>query len=253
MRIAVVLFLVFFTGAAFAESAVDQRALDILKKMSDTLSGAKTVRFQARSMVPFKTSAGPWISLYGVSQIVMQGPDKLYVAASGDLSPHDFYYDGKTVTMFSPAKNLYAVKTAPATIDATLEEAFTNEGKSYPFADILVSKPYDVLTQDLTGALYVGQSDLRALSGSEAVKVDHLVISNKNVEWQIWIDTLDHLPRVVCATYLDAVNEPSYMVEFGSWKLDEPVSAETFSFNNTTNASKVEFRYPSQGKRGVQP
>lgn len=228
----------------------DQRALDLLKQMSDTISQAKTVSFQARSMVPVRTPNGTWINLYGTSQVVMQGPDKLFARTAGDLAPYDFYFDGKTITAYSPAKNLYAVKDAPATIDGMIKQAYREDGRSFPYADILVSEPYAVLTEGLIGALYVGQSTILPLAGSGSVKTDHLVLSNKGVEWQIWIDTTDHLPRMVCATYLDDASEPSYTVEFGDWKLNAPISEGTFIFNNASQAPKVEFRNPVESGRG---
>ncbi len=257
-----VLSLVGPTGHAFAQQAaqtkdalpapvIDQRALDMLKKMSDTLSQAKTIRFQARSMVPIRTPGGVWINLYGTSQVVMQGPDKLFASTGGDFAAHDFYFDGKTIAMYSPAKNLYSVRQAPATIDEMIEQAYKEDGKSFPYADLLVSEPYAVLTDGLIGALYVGQSVIRPLAGAGGVKTDHLVFSNKGVEWQIWIDALDHLPRLVVATYLDEIGEPSYSVEFGDWKIDEPVNADVFEFKNTMNAVKVEFKKPEQFNRGV--
>ena len=116
-----------------------------------------------------------------------------------------------------------------------------------------MSQPYEVLTEGLVRAVYVGQSTLRPLSGTGSVKTDHLAFSNQGVEWQIWIGTDDHLPRLVCATYLENAGEPSYTVEFGDWKLDEPVSPETFTFSNASKATKVEFRNPMQLGRGVPP
>ncbi len=240
-------------AAAPTAPAIDQRALDMLKKMSDTLSQAKTVGFQARSMVPIRTPDGIWINLYGTSRVVMQGPDKLFASTGGDFAPYDFYYDGKTITAFAPNKNLYAVKAAPATVDEMIEEAYRNDGKSFPYADILISEPYAALTEGLIKAYYVGQSTIRPLSGKGSVKADHLVFAHKAVEWQIWIDTDDHLPRLVVATYLDEINEPSYSVEFGDWKLNEPVSPETFVFNNASQAARVEFRNPFQGRRMAPP
>jgi len=239
--------------AKAAAPAVDQRALDMLKKMSDALSQAKTVSFQARSMVPVRAPDGTWINLYGTSQVVMQGPDKLFASTGGDFAAHDFYFDGKTITMYSPAKNLYAVKGAPATIDAMIEEAYREEGRSFPYADILVSEPYAVLTEGLIKAFYVGQSEIRPLAGKGSVKTDHLVFLNKEVEWQIWIDTGDHLPRMVCATYLDDAREPSYTVEFGDWKINEAVTGDTFIFKNATNAAKIDFRNPFRGRRMGSP
>jgi hypothetical protein len=257
-----VLFLVGAAGQVFAQQAsqakavslapvIDQRALDLLKKMSDTLSQAKTIRFQARSMTPIKTPAGVWINLYGTSQVVMQGPDKLFASTAGDFAAHDFYFDGKTITMYSPAKNLYAVRQAPATVDEMIEQAYKEDGKSFPYADILVSEPYTVLTDGLSGAIYVGQSVIRPLTGTGSVKSEHLVFMSKEVEWQIWIDAGDHLPRLVVATYLDEIGEPSYSVEFGDWKLNEPANADTFVYNNATNAAKVEFKKPEQFNRGI--
>ena len=253
--------LVIFAASAWAETAapakaaskslpnegtgfIDKRALNELKLMSDTIAQAKTVRFQAHSMVPVKTPGGVWVSLYGTSQVVMQGPDKLFAHTGGDFWAHDLYFDGKTITRFSPDKNLYSVKDEPGTIDDLIDKAYEEEWKSFPFADILISKPYEIMTKDLKGALYVGQSTTMPFSGRPGVKTDHLTFSNEGVEWQIWIGVDDHLPRLVVATYLDDVREPSYSVEFGDWKLNDPVSPETFIFKNTTNAVKVEFRNP---------
>ena len=230
---------------ATASGPMDKRALDELKLMSDTISQAKTVRFQARSMVPFRTPSGMWVNLYGTSRVVMQGHDKLFASTAGDVAPNDFYFDGKTITKYSPEKNLYAIKKELGTIDDMIEKARREENKSFPYADILISEPYAVMTDGLTSALYVGQTTIKPLSGSAGDQVIHLAFSNKGVQWQLWIGTGDHLPRLVIATYLDDASEPSYAVEFADWKLNEPVDLAVFVFNNVSNASKIEYRNPA--------
>jgi len=225
--------------------AIDQRALDALKLMSDTISGAKTVRFQTRSMVPFDMPNGMWINLYGASRVVMQAPGKLFVSTAGDFAPYELYFDGKTVTKYSPDKNLYAVKDLAGTIDDMIDKQYDEDGKSFPFADLLVSDPYDVMTENLITAQYVGRSILKPLSGAEGVMTDHLVFEQKGVMWQIWIGSDDHLPRLVVADYLDEASEPSYTSEFGDWKLNEPVDSSAFAFNNTKNALKIEYHNPT--------
>ena len=83
-----------------AATSLDPRALDMLKLMSDKLSQAKSVRFEARSMVPVKSPNGTWISLYGTSRVVKEGPGKLIAETRGDFFPYDFYFDGKTITEY---------------------------------------------------------------------------------------------------------------------------------------------------------
>jgi len=237
--------------AAPAQVSLDPRALEMLKVMSDKLSRADSFSFEARSMRPVKSPNGMWISLYGTSRVVKEGADKLFTETRGDFFPYDFYFDGKMITAYAPSKNFYAEKKAPGTVDSLIKEIQREEGRSFPYADILVARPYDVLTRGLVKAVYVGQSTFLSLSGAERVKTDHLAFLNKGVEWQIWLDVEDRLPQRVCATYLDHPGEPSYTVEFGDWKLNELVPPETFTFRNTSKAAKVEFRNPMQQAREV--
>lgn len=223
-----------------AQGRVDQRALDILKRMSDTIEQANTMGFQARSMVPVKGPNGLWINLFGVSRVVVQGQNKLFAETRGDFSPYDFYFDGTAVTAYAPAKNVYAQKEAPGTVEELMDRAYREEGRTFPYADILTSNPYEKLTRGLTGAVFVGQSTIAG------VKTDHLAFSNEGVEWQIWVAEEDHLPRLVSARYFDDAREPDYTIEFFNWKLNEPVSDTDFVFQNASNAAKVDFRRPDK-------
>jgi len=207
--------------------------------MSDTLSKAKTVSFRSKNMVPIEGPGGIWISLYDDARVVMQSPDKLFIETRGDSAPLDYYYNGKTITTYVPDKNLYADKTAPATIDEVIEAAYDEDGKSFPYADLLVSDPYAVLTENLLNAIYAGQSYIGG------VKTYHLVFSHEDVEWQIWIGVDNNLPSLTVATYLDDASEPSYTTEFKEWKLNEPIDESIFVFKNTTKAEKVAYKNPA--------
>lgn len=217
---------------------IDKRALDILKRMSDTITQTSSLSFKSKSMVPTKGPRGIWVNLLGVSRVVKQGSDKLFAEMRGDFFPYDFYFDGKAVTRYAPTTNVYSVKESPGTVGELIESSYREDGKSFPFADMLVDNPYEVLTGDMINALYVGQTTIGD------VKTDHLAFVNKDVEWQVWIGCDDYLPRYVNATYLDDVSEPSYAIEFFEWKINESVPASTFIFNNASKAAKVDFRNP---------
>lgn len=232
-----------------AKGMIDQKALDTLKRMSDTVANAGSVSFEACSMVPVRAPGGLWVNLCGESNVTMKGREMLFAETRGDFAPYDFYYDGKKITAYAPDKNLYAEKEMPGTVDSVVSAAYREEGRSFPYADLLLAEPYSALTSGLTGAVYVGQSTV----GRERKKADHLVFSNDGVEWQIWIDAATYLPVMVSATYLDDPREPSYGVEFFNWKLGGPVDDGIFAFRNKTGAQKVEFRHPNYGGRRTAP
>jgi hypothetical protein len=217
---------------------MDQRALDILKRMSDTLAQAKTRSFSVRSTAPMRGPNGMWVSLLGVSKVLSQGSDKLFVETRGDLFPFDFYFDGKAITFFAPRENVYARKDSPGTIDDMIERGFRDKESSFKYADILLTAPYPVFTTDLIQAVYVGKSEV------DGVKTDHLAFVNKEVDWQIWIGVEDRLPRLIQATFFEAIGEPSYMAHFSDWKIDAPIAAEAFVFSNASRAVAIEYRNP---------
>jgi hypothetical protein len=228
---------------------IDQRALDVLKLMSDTIVHAKTMGFQSRSMVPIKGPNGLWINLFGVSRVVVQRQNKLFAETRGDFFPYDFYFDGTTITAYAPDKNIYAQKEAHGTVEELTDRAYREEGRTFPYADILTSNPYEKLTGGLTKAIFVGRSTIAG------VKTDHLAFTNEGVEWQIWVAEEDHLPRLVNARYFEDATEPDYTIEFFNWKLNEPVSDADFVFRNTSNAAKVDFRRPDKNiqENGHEP
>ena len=104
--------------AAPAGQIKDERALDLLKGMSDTLAKAQTLGLQVRSLVPFATPFGQQISLFGTSRVAMRRPDQLFVETRGELFPHNLYFNGKTVTAIGVDKRFYAQQPAAATASA---------------------------------------------------------------------------------------------------------------------------------------
>jgi hypothetical protein len=216
----------------------DERALKLLKGMGDTLGRARTLSFRARSLVPMSGPNGQWLSLIALSRVVMERPNKLFVEMRGDVSPNDYYYDGKTWTAIAQKDKFYSQRELPGqTIDAMLEETYAKQDDLFPFADVLWSDVYTRLTKDLTTALYVGQS---TVGGAQ---VDHLAFTAEGLDWEIWIGTRDRLPRLMLGAYRDLERHPMFAVEFMDWKLNAPVA--TFRAAIPKGATKIEFKRPT--------
>jgi hypothetical protein len=232
------------TAQAQAEAAAppgkgfkDERALAVLRGMSDTLAGAKTLSFRIRGIVPMPAPTGQFVSLFASSHVVMQRPDKLYVAARGDLFPSDIYYDGKTVTVVGAQDKFYARRDSEGgAIEAVMQGLSPGSDATMPFLDLLVRDPYSYLTKDFSSALWVGQS---VVGG---VRTDHLAFTSEGLDWEIWTGAADKLPRLMVVSYRTGERQPTFTVEFSEWKLGAPVAAQTFKARIPKDSVQLEFK-----------
>ena len=118
----------------------DERALKLLKAMSDKLGNAKSLSFRVRGLVPAVAPTGQYISLFASSSVVMQRPDKLFVAARGDMFPSDIFYNGKTITVIGLGKKFYVQQQAAgAGFDTFVQSAQPGSDAVAPFFDMLTS------------------------------------------------------------------------------------------------------------------
>ena len=216
----------------------DQRALVELKKMGDALSGASSMSFDANTMTPFRGPNDQWIHAFSTAQVEMQRPNHLFVVTGGDAYPQKVYFDGNLFSVSSIEKKLYTQNEMPGSIDSVLAQASKKGGNTFPFSDVLLSDPYASWTKDLDGAVYVGEST----RGGE--KLRHLALTAKDVDWEIWVDTKTHLPRMVFVKYTGANRSPSILIEFSKWKLNAKIPASVFAFNAPAGAKKIDLKTP---------
>lgn len=229
--------------AAPAKAFKDERALGLLKAMSDTLAGSKTLAFSVRGIVPTPSPTGQYVSLFAASRVVMQRPDKLFVAARGDLFPSDVVYDGKAVTAISLDRRFYAQREAAGgAIESILAGQQPGSDATRPFLDLLVPDPYALLTKDLASAFWVGRSTVGG------VETDHLAFTAEGLDWEVWVGAKDKLPRLMVISYRSGDRQPTFTVEFSDWKLGAPVASKTFIASIPKDAVKLEFKQIDQVK-----
>src|SRR5208282_2592231 len=96
-----------------ARPRIDPKATDLLKKMSDYLGSARafTVRVSFSQEVVLLT--GQKIEYESWSHLSLRRPNRFRAVRHGVLENLDFYYDGKTMTLFQRGPNFYAVEPAP--------------------------------------------------------------------------------------------------------------------------------------------
>jgi hypothetical protein len=223
-------------GAAPAP-IMEQRALDRLKRMSDTLKAAKAFTVRSRSTVEAPAKTGQYVTLFGTSEVALLRPNKLRVKVTGEVPNFDFYYEGTNMAALAAQNNVYSIDQAPATIDELLNIVEDKSDIHFAAADVLFSDPYAMLTKDLTSAFVVGPA---IVDGSPC---EHLAFKSRGVHWEIWVDTSQiALPRCLAVTYAAAENLPRFLVEFSNWNLQPRLTADSFVFTPASNARKIEFR-----------
>jgi hypothetical protein len=215
---------------------IEQRALDLLKSMSNTLASAGQFTYRSHSAVEAKARTGQIVTLFSTSEVALKRPDKLSVKVTGEPPNFDFYYDGKTVTAFSPAGSVYSTIDAPATIDAMLPFLQEKTDVYFPSADVMYSDPYTMMTRGLTSAFVVGTDTV------DGVACEHLAFMGQGINWEIWIDTGPKpLPRRLAVTYTDVKDLPRFLVRFSDWNLRPELDDASFVFQKPGGAKETQF------------
>lgn len=214
---------------------MEQRALDLLRRMSDRLAATPSFSLWVRSFREIPATTGQLLTFANTSEITVRRPDRMRAEVSGDLNLR-FWYDGATLAVLDAGKRFYARTEAPPKIDEMLSFALERYGVHFPVDDLLVSDPYTVLTKGLRSAFWVGRGVV------DGVETDHLAFVGPGVEWQIWIETGEGaLPRRLAVTYPDLEKAPRFLIELSGWSLGVAVPDGAFWFEPPAWAERIEF------------
>jgi hypothetical protein len=231
------------------EPVLEPKAIDLLKAASARLAAARTMTFTAVISYETPSRFGPPLVHTTKSEVALQRPDKLRMITPGDGPAQEFYYDGTTMTAFSPAENLVAVAPAPPTIDAALEAAYHSAAIYFPFTDVIVADPYKDIAEGLELAFYIGQSSV--VGGTTTDLVAYLTAG---VFVQAWIGAEDHLPRRLSAVYWDDPAQLRHQMELSNWHLDPVLAPDTFTSARAQAARRIPFAHPAATlPPGAQP
>jgi hypothetical protein len=219
---------------------LEPKAIDILKAASSRLAAARTMSFTAAVSYESPSRLGPPIVYTTRSEVTLQRPDKLKVVTPGDGPASEFYYNGKTMTAFSPAENLVAVAQAPPTIDAALKVAYDSAAIYFPFTNMISEDPYKHISDGLVLAFYIGQSSV--VGGTTT---DMVAYANNNVFLQVWIGAEDKLPRMIRGVYRADKAHLRHQLEFSNWQLDVAVPEGAFASAKADAGKPIAFAHPN--------
>jgi hypothetical protein len=226
-------------AAAPGKKGISPDAERALRKMTDYLASLQSFRVQSTAKDEVVLKSGQKIDLFSQSQTSVQRPNKLrseQVGAKGGLA---FSYDGKSMTLECTANGTYTTKPAPPSIDGAIDQARKEFQIEAPGADLLYSKPYDILTEQVTGGQVIGHETV------EGMALTHLAFQGEEVDWQIWIkEGPEPLPVMFSIITKTMASQPEFEVRLSNWETKAALPPTAFAFQPPPHGKRVE-TFPS--------
>jgi hypothetical protein len=223
-------------------TGIDPQAEKLLRRMSDYLASRQQFSLKAEAMLEAVLTSGQKLQYDSPATLMVSRPNKLRAHRKGDLANQEFFYDGKSLTLFNPRENLYATTAAPPSIDEAIDFAREKLDIIAPAVDLLYTNAADKMLKEASSGFVVGQ----AIVGS--VKCTHLAFRGAEVDWQIWIeDGTRPLPRKYMITSKQVNGAPQFTVLIRNWDVVAKLADKEFSFVAPKGAKKIEFLQLTSG------
>ena len=215
--------------------SIDPRATEALGRMTAFLKTVKTFTVSSESSRVEIVDTDMKVQKQTSNEVTVRLPDRLYAHVRGDEHDLQFFYDGRTLTVFSRDKNMYASTPAPPTVSRTLDATRVRHGISMPLADFIQMASADNVLDEILDAGYIGTSRV------DGVECDHIAIRQRDVDWQVWLErSATPLPRRMVITTKTEPTQPQYIATF-RWNLSPKFDDKLFVFTPPPNAARIAF------------
>jgi hypothetical protein len=212
---------------------VEPQALEALRKMSTYLSGQKNFTVQTKMETDYVIDGGQKVRLSSRGDLRVQRPSRLRASVVSDRKEREFFYDGRTFTMYSPKLGYYATLPAPDTIIELADVLATQYGVELPLVDLFRWSGDNPDFSAIQGAKLIGTSEING------VATDQYLFHQKGVDWQIWIEHgARPVPRKLLLTTTDDPERPEHMIEM-DWQLGAQHQQSMFTFTPPKDAMKI--------------
>lgn len=213
--------------------AIDPEAMAALEKMGAFLRTQDHFTVRTVTETDYVLDTGQKVRLSQTGVLQVDRPDRLRADIDSARKVRQFFYDGKTFTIFAPRVGFYATVTAPPKIIDLANMLEDRYGLELPLVDLFRWGTDESGKEAITGATYIGQATI----GS--VVTDQYAFRQPGVDWQIWIQRGERpLPRKIVLTTTDDPARPERATEI-TWALDAKHDPDVFAFAPPKDSVKV--------------
>ena len=217
-----------------ATAAVDPATIQALKNMGAHLQSLQ--RFQVTNELTGERvlTDGQKLQHMASAAVDVQRPNRLHVKMSSARSQRELFYDGKQVTLFTPAQKYYATVPFDGSLGDLATALQTKYGVELPLADLFVLGTPAAPLDKLDSAMNAGQDFV----GADLC--DHYALRQGNFDWQIWITVGNKpLPRKLVITNRNDEARPQ-SVSLIDWNLKPDLASSAFTFKPPKDAKAID-------------
>jgi hypothetical protein len=223
------------SGAATGEDdpPIEPRATDALIDMGEDLLAMQDFAVRMDATRDQIMDSGQKIQFAGTVIYRVSRPNGLRLDVLTDTGGHQIYYNGKTLTLYTPGKEYYAQVDAKPTIRETIEWMEDTYGIETPLADLFDwgtdRAPFD----EIEYAFLVGNSRVNG------VLTQHYAFRMKDTDLEVWLETGDRrLPLKFVVTDRTDDSMPQFEATL-TWSTTERFDDYIFSYSPSADAQKI--------------
>jgi hypothetical protein len=230
----------FAVAPAFGQSdpakanPVDPAAIQALKDMGAYLQKLKRFRVSTDLTGERVLADGQKLQHAASATMDVQRPDMIRVSTETARAHRVLTYDGKTVTLYTPAQKYYSSVPFSGSLDALTEALEKRFGVQIPLQDLFLWGTPAAPVDKIESAMNAGQDIV------DEVVCDHYAFRQGSIDWQIWIQAGDQpLPRRLVITNRADEARPQSTSTI-DWNLKPGFKNSVFAFVAPQGARKIE-------------
>lgn len=201
---------------------ISVEAQAVVDEMTAALRKLKVFSIESNSTSDEVLPFGYVLQNHQHGTLTVQSPNKLRAEVSGDVKNRTFVYDGADFYIYSPDHNAHTRVKAP---DTTLKliDGLLDAGIELPLIDVLYQAHQGTLLAGVQTGIYVGESVV------DGVPCEMLAFRQALIDWQLWVQKADSLPRKFAITTRFEFGQPQ-VAHTLTWNLNPSIDANTFTF-----------------------
>lgn len=221
-------------SAQSAANAVDPASIQALKDMGAYLQSLKRFRVSTEVTGERVLADGQKLQHTATANMDVQRPNRIRVVMRSARSDRELFYDGKTVTLYTPAQKYFSTVDFTGNLGELVDRLEERYNVQLPLQDLFLWGTPAAPVDKIESAMNAGQD---IVDGNVC---DHYAFRQGMIDWQLWIRTGDQpLPcKLVITNRADEARPQS--VSLIDWNLKPAFKDSIFTFTPPKGARKIE-------------